>query len=301
MRRVFLPPSNANVLFNSISTADTIILPSLDNNYTTVNLMDEKISLRKEAVPLKVINVISNIVFGPASSFNKYEVRGGYPLQHMLQSLEPGQFIDDSVLNSYLLCLQACNDKMVANDASLTATLFCTINIVNFIMGLDIYSALLEEEKNIMEKINTTSTFGRIVFPFCESFHFFLIVYDLNVKAFLFFDSAGGANGLMGVYGQFEQKVNAIKTFLQANSELSSCIDAQLKDVSDLCGKQENGCDCGMFCIMFADFIADSIDVCRVLQEDIPTYRRKVQSDLIHRNVRQSYLTSDERPAPVLL
>jgi len=38
---------------------------------------------------------------------------------------------------------------------------------------------------------------------------------------------------------------------------------------------QQNDVDCGMFTIMYADFLSDDLDLRAFGQEDIPTYRRK--------------------------
>ncbi len=45
--------------------------------------------------------------------------------------------------------------------------------------------------------------------------------------------------------------------------------------------QQRNGVDCGMFTIMYADFLSDDLDLRGFGQEDIPTYRRKTVAAIL--------------------
>jgi sentrin-specific protease 1 len=45
--------------------------------------------------------------------------------------------------------------------------------------------------------------------------------------------------------------------------------------------QQHNGSDCGMFTLMFADFISDNLDLGGFSQSDIKDYRRKVAAAIL--------------------
>lgn len=45
--------------------------------------------------------------------------------------------------------------------------------------------------------------------------------------------------------------------------------------------QQHNGSDCGMFTLMFADFISDNLDLSGFSQSDIKDYRRKVVAAIL--------------------
>lgn len=45
--------------------------------------------------------------------------------------------------------------------------------------------------------------------------------------------------------------------------------------------QQHNGSDCGMFTIMYADFISDNLNLCKLSQNDMKEYRKKVVAAIL--------------------
>jgi hypothetical protein len=285
MWRIFSPPDNIEVLLScaGLDTAAPLEREESSMNLTLSVLEEEKINLRKESLTKEEISLINQIV-RDVSLENLFRSK--------ITDLQPKTAVGTTTVNSYFLCLQAANDKIVNNDNSLKPSLFCTIHTVDVIMGNGVNTLEFcnDEENKLILKLKNTDKFSKIYFPFHAHYHFTLIVYDSLAKEFQYYDSAG-----TGSSGNFLLKVNKIKRYLVSNTPLENCDGYTARDLSGICGKQNNAFDCGVFCMMFADFVSDSLPVSRVLQIDMPCYRLKIQNDLIQNNVKYCYLTSNER------
>lgn len=55
--------------------------------------------------------------------------------------------------------------------------------------------------------------------------------------------------------------------------------------VRTACPKQQNGVDCGVFCVMFIDVDSDNVPVSAVQQRNIPLYRIKIACDIMRGHV----------------
>lgn len=66
-------------------------------------------------------------------------------------------------------------------------------------------------------------------------------------------------------------------------------LEAAIDSVPDL-PQQQNGVDCGMFTIMFADFLSDDLPLSKFDQCDILGYRRKVVARILNGSLDYDHL-----------
>ena len=85
--------------------------------------------------------------------------------------------------------------------------------------------------------------------------------------------------------------LNAIIKYLNDESKDKENHDIDINEWSLLnCNKlttpqQNNGFDCGVFTIMFADFIINNIPIMYINHSDMPYYRKKICLDIFVENL----------------
>ncbi|KAK6165340.1 hypothetical protein SNE40_022286 [Patella caerulea] len=120
-----------------------------------------------------------------------------------------------------------------------------------------------------------------ILVPVHLGVHWCLAIIDFRKKSIRYYDSMGGNN---------DTCLNVLKQYL-----IDECLDKK-KQTFDLTGwstvavkdipQQINGCDCGMFSCVFAEYITRGAKI-TFTQDDMPNFRRKMVYEIVTRKLLQ--------------
>ena len=121
---------------------------------------------------------------------------------------------------------------------------------------------------------------NKLVFPInISNTHWVLTVAYLEEKRISFLDSLGGKGEkylrhildyIFIEAGRFDEYKKKMKKS-----------DWLLESMGTRCPQQQNNFDCGVFVILYADFLSDNLPLL-FKQKDIPSYRLKIASSILH-------------------
>jgi sentrin-specific protease 1 len=114
--------------------------------------------------------------------------------------------------------------------------------------------------------------------------HWALIVLHMHRKEMRYYDS------MTGSHGRGHHVKDMLKRWMvdeaEAKKGTSDFVEADKWDIKfETCPKQTNGRDCGVFTIMYADFLVDHLPLI-FRQDDIVKFRQKITADIL-----RGYLT----------
>jgi sentrin-specific protease 1 len=120
-------------------------------------------------------------------------------------------------------------------------------------------------------------SYDKIFFPInIRNFHWTLLVVYVQEREIIYYDSMNGAGGIY--LKRFMQwvKDEAREKKGMAIDENDWTLRSQLRSVP----QQNNGCDCGVFSIICADFISDDLPL-SYSQDDMLAFRIKIAAAII--------------------
>lgn len=129
----------------------------------------------------------------------------------------------------------------------------------------------------------------KLLFPcHTDGNHWTLVVVDLELKRFEYYDSLKGRSGkpIVQKVKAYLKAVRALPKFATSNEAAPTSFD-DWPLVSPTVPQQTNGDDCGCFCICFMDQVSAHRAVTEGLPEDSTDYRLKLLSFLLAKKTEQ--------------
>lgn len=124
---------------------------------------------------------------------------------------------------------------------------------------------------------------SKIFFPInISNSHWTLAVLFIESKRIQYYDS------LVSGQQQQDKFLKSILNWLSDESKIKKGVDIERSEwelvycTQENTPQQTNGVDCGVFTIMFADFITDDLDINRISQNHMPHFRNKICSDILN-------------------
>ncbi|GAB2281266.1 hypothetical protein Dimus_015870 [Dionaea muscipula] len=192
----------------------------------------------------------------------------------VLQCLRPGAWLNDEVINLYLELLKEREKR--EPKRFLKCHFFNTFFYKKLIGGKNGYDYKSVRRWTTQKKLG----YGlieceKIFVPIHQQVHWCLAVINQKDKKFQYLDSLGGRDTrVLGVLEKYY--VDEAKDKNEQDIDLSSW---ECEYVDGL-PAQENGSDCGVFMIKYADFYSRGLSL-RFSQDDMPYFRRRTVKEIL--------------------
>mmetsp|Transcript_5251 Transcript_5251/g.12537 ORF Transcript_5251/g.12537 Transcript_5251/m.12537 type:complete len:541 (+) Transcript_5251:105-1727(+) len=179
-----------------------------------------------------------------------------------IQTLEPGQWLNDEVIHYFYLMLARRDEEMCRNDPSRKRSHFFKSFFITKILNEGHRNPAIEgkyEYKNVKrwsKKVPGKDIFklDKIIFPINQGqMHWMCGVIHMQKKRIQIYDSmgSGGSNYLQCLF-QYVQDEHKDKK----KCPLPDIDEWELVGTTSDTPRQRNGFDCGVFTCMFADFVS---------------------------------------------
>ncbi|KAD5317261.1 hypothetical protein E3N88_17207 [Mikania micrantha] len=192
----------------------------------------------------------------------------------VLRCLRPGAWLNDEVINVYLELLKEREKK--EPKKFLRCHFFNTFFYKKLISGRTRYDYKSVRRWTTQRKLGySLLECDKIFVPVHKEIHWCLAVINKKEEKFQYLDSLGGVDEhVMRVLPKYF--VDEVK---DKNGEDIDVTSWQQEYVTDL-PNQENGFDCGVFMIKYADFYSRGIGLC-FKQEDMPYFRLRTAMEIL--------------------
>lgn len=191
----------------------------------------------------------------------------------MLQTLKPNVWINTNIIDYMATLLYYRHRKMTNNDPNIVIfhnyffqEIFFKQNEYNF-------------KKSKFKFIKSIKNIKKLFIPVYHNSHFFLMTYDFVTKTIKYYDS---------LYNQSRGK-NFSSILLKYIVDLYKYYDQTLleKDVTIVVTKdgipqQSNSVDCGIYTIMFIDFLIDNINFNEFNEDHQWTFRQTILYSIVN-------------------
>ncbi|MCL7041004.1 hypothetical protein MKW94_021300 [Papaver nudicaule] len=192
----------------------------------------------------------------------------------ILQRLKPGAWLNDEVINVYFELLKEREQR--EPKKFLKCHFFNTFFYGKLISASDGYDFKAVRRWTTQKKIGyQLLECDKIFVPIHKSAHWCLAVINKKDQKFQYFDSLGGMDykilKVLARYYMDEVKDKSGEDIKTTSWTLECPSDIPL---------QENGSDCGMFMIKYADFFSRGLDLC-FTQKDMPYFRKRTAKEIL--------------------
>jgi Ulp1 family protease len=189
-----------------------------------------------------------------------------------IERLQTDKWLNDDIIDTYYRSLQERDYRSLFFPVHYLINLYLKTEKYDFDFVLDFYKTEehIDQLKNVFEM-------DKIFFPvYKDGNHYSLIVIYVQQKLINYYDSLSTRNA--GSYGDELMSIIKMWLFDVANKfDISgfnfadwTCVTTDKNTVP----QQNGGCDCGIFCIMFTDYLANNLPLAdNVIQKYIPYFR----------------------------
>ncbi|KAL3626518.1 hypothetical protein CASFOL_030067 [Castilleja foliolosa] len=192
----------------------------------------------------------------------------------ILQCLKPGAWLNDEVINVYLELLKEREKR--EPEKFLKCHFFTTFFYKKLISGRGGYNFQSVRRWTTQRKLGyNLLECDKIFVPIHQQVHWCLAIINKKEEKFQYLDSLRGAD---------YQVLNALARYFvdEVKDKCGKEIDVsswKQEFVSEL-PEQENGFDCGVFMIKYADFYSRDIGLC-FSQDNMPYFRRRTAKEVL--------------------
>ncbi|KAL4570293.1 hypothetical protein LXL04_025945 [Taraxacum kok-saghyz] len=192
----------------------------------------------------------------------------------VLRCLEPGQWLNDEVINVYLELLKERENK--EPKKFLKCHFFNTFFYKKLTGGNTGYDYKSVRRWTTQRKLGySLLECDKIFIPVHKSIHWCLAIINKKEEKFQYLDSLGGIDKqVMRVLAKYI--VDEVKDKNGEDIDVTSWKQEYVKDLP----KQRNGHDCGVFMIKYADFYSRNIGLC-FNQEHMPYFRLRTANEIL--------------------
>ncbi|KAI3728164.1 hypothetical protein L6452_16795 [Arctium lappa] len=192
----------------------------------------------------------------------------------VLRCLRLGEWLNDEVVNVYLELLKEREKREPQK--------FLKCHFFNTFFYKKLTSGRIGYDYKSVRRWTTQKKLGyslfeceKIFVPVHKEIHWCLAVINKKESKFQYLDSLGGFDEqVMRVLGKYI--VDEVKDKNGKDIDVTSWKQEYVKDLP----KQENGNDCGVFMIKYADFYSRDIGLC-FKQEHMPYFRRRIAKEIL--------------------
>lgn len=228
-------------------------------------------ALKKKLEPLDDLDRFEKILSMPRNHVHVSKFNQDITTE-MLKCLRDGQWLNDEIMNFQINLMQERNSKSRKRPrVFFHNSFFYTKMMAN---GVYKYSNVSRWTKR--KKIDIFAM-DMVIFPVhVHGNHWCLGVIDLFKKEVVYYDSLGGRNP------DFFTSCRRYITDEHQDKKNSSFDLTGWKDVlPKAIPHQNNGCDCGVFTLKFADYISERLPL-KFSQKDMPYFRRRILLEIIN-------------------
>ncbi|KAL2459653.1 Ubiquitin-like-specific protease ESD4 [Forsythia ovata] len=192
----------------------------------------------------------------------------------ILQCLKPGAWLNDEVINLYLDLLKE-REKMEPQKF-LKCHFFNTFFYKKLIGGRGGYNFQSVRRWTTQKKLGySLLECDKIFVPIHKEVHWCLAIINKKDEKFQYLDSLRGVDAkVMKVLAKYY--VDEVKDKSGTDININSWEQEYVVDLPE----QENGFDCGMFMIKYADFYSRDIGLC-FNQEHMPYFRKRTVKEIL--------------------
>ncbi|XP_059280693.1 ubiquitin-like-specific protease ESD4 [Lycium ferocissimum] len=192
----------------------------------------------------------------------------------MLQCLRPGAWLNDEVINVYLELLKEREKR--EPKKFLKCHFFNTFFYKKLISGKGGYNYQPVKRWTSQRKLGyCLFECDKIFVPIHKQIHWCLAVINKKDEKFQYLDSLGGRDHqVLKVLARYF--VDEVKDKSGKHIDVSSWKQEFVEDLPE----QENGYDCGMFMLKYADFYSRDIGLC-FNQEHMPYFRSRTAKEIL--------------------
>ncbi|XP_031497842.1 ubiquitin-like-specific protease 1A [Nymphaea colorata] len=194
--------------------------------------------------------------------------------RNILQCLLPGAWLNDEVINLYLELLK---EREIRNPKQFLRCHFFNTFFYKKLIGGNGYDFKAVRRWTTQKKIGyALIECDKIFVPIHKEIHWCLAVINVREKKFQYLDSLGGRDSqVLKVLARYlsdevKDKTDKVMDFTSWEKEF----------VVDL-PEQQNGWDCGVFMIKYADFYSRGLEL-SFSQEDMPYFRRRTAKEILY-------------------
>lgn len=190
------------------------------------------------------------------------------------QCLRPGGWLNDEVINLYVELLKEREKR--EPQKFLKCHFFNTFFYKKLIAGKGGYNFQSVRRWTTPKKLGySLLDCNKIFVPIHKINHWCLAVINKKDEKFQYLDSLkGGDNKVMKVLARYY--VDEVKDKSDKDIDVSSWAEEFVEDLPE----QENGFDCGMFMLKYADFYSRDIRLC-FSQKNMPYFRRRTAKEIL--------------------
>ncbi|KAI3694256.1 hypothetical protein L1987_77219 [Smallanthus sonchifolius] len=192
----------------------------------------------------------------------------------VLRCLKPGAWLNDEVINIYLELLKEREKK--EPKKFLKCHFFSTFFYKKLISGKTGYDYKSVRRWTTQKKLGySLLECDKIFVPVHKEIHWCLAVINKKEEKFQYLDSLGGIDKhVMRVLPKYF--MDEVKDKNGEDIDVTSWQQEYVKDLPN----QENGFDCGVFMIKYADFYSRNIGLC-FKQEHMPYFRLRTAMEIL--------------------
>jgi sentrin-specific protease 1 len=186
-----------------------------------------------------------------------------------MRRLQEKQWLNDEIINFYMKLLQERDKELCKNFADRSPSYFFSSHFMDLLKTRDEYNF---QKVRRWAKDVPMSEQRRIYFPInINNQHWALAVVHMDIKEIRYYDSIFGEN-------KGNPYMESLLRWLKDVGIKTS--DWKCVGVRDI-PQQNNGSDCGMFTILFCDFLSDDLPMA-FSQKEINHYRKKTVIKLLN-------------------
>ncbi len=200
---------------------------------------------------------------------------GGNIYRKDIKTLKPGEWLNDEVINKYMELLKERDTLLCSKFPTRKASHFFNIHFLTLLGTGDKYSF-----KNVEKWTENMNIFEmrRLYFPInITNKHWALAVVDMETKQICYYDSLEHSKLNKRGYSYMEYLLRWLRDVAGENHDMSKWEILKKEKIP----MQDNEIDCGVFVIMFCDFLSDDLPLSSFSQKDIPEFRLKTVLKLL--------------------
>jgi sentrin-specific protease 1 len=202
-----------------------------------------------------------------------------------IQRLQTGQWLNDDIIDTYYKSLRERDYNLFIEKKNIRQSLFFDIHYLitlyffnekyNFNAVLEIYHKTEEQ----IDQLKNVFEMDKIFFPVHkDKNHFSLIVIYVQQKRINYYDSiSSNANTMKFGNDMMDNIILMWLTDVAVKFNILEFNSAHWKKTNTdrfTVPQQVGGCDCGIFCIMFTDYLSNNLSLKdNVIQKYVPYFR----------------------------
>jgi hypothetical protein len=200
---------------------------------------------------------------------------GGNIYRKDIKTLKPDNLLNDEIINKYMELLKERDTLLCSKFPTRKASHFFNIHFLTLLGTGDKYSF-----KNVEKWTENINVFEmrRLYFPInITNEHWVLAVVDMETKQICYYDSLKHTKLNKKGYSYMEYLLRWLRDVAGENHDMSKWEILKKEKIP----MQDNVIDCGVFVIMFCDFLSEDLPLSSFSQKDIPEFRLKTVLKLL--------------------